>query len=214
MLSDSIGGTCRPSAALISSSVVLRCPAGTPGIAKEAPDTPDIVLTRHIFPFDGGEGQFVARLRKNGESNGKGACFASAPKATPQTNLFLDFLKHNFALEIPTERIVSVGEKVYITTDCPSICAVRNGVFAGEARQGRFEPSHALYSAYGKSSLLRVDLNEDSEELARYLHGDEIPCDTSKGFAAVLVDGIPLSFGKVSDGKLKNHYPKGLRRLA
>ena len=33
------------------------------------------------------------------------------------------------------------------------------------------------------------------------------------GACAVLVDGFPLGGGKVSGGRIKNHYPKGLRNL-
>ena len=33
------------------------------------------------------------------------------------------------------------------------------------------------------------------------------------GAPAVLVDGFPLGGGKVSGGRIKNHYPKGLRNL-
>ena len=33
------------------------------------------------------------------------------------------------------------------------------------------------------------------------------------GWCAVLVDGFPLGGGKASGGRIKNHYPKGLRSL-
>ena len=40
----------------------------------------------------------------------------------------------------------------------------------------------------------------------------EVPSDI-KGYCAVCVNGITLGFGKASNGRLKNKYPKGLRTL-
>ena len=46
------------------------------------------------------------------------------------------------------------------------------------------------------------------------LRGEEIPAQTAApGWCAVLVDGLPLGGGKVSGGRVKNHYPKALRNL-
>ena len=49
---------------------------------------------------------------------------------------------------------------------------------------------------------------------AAWLRGEEIEAKTAEnGWCAVLVDGFPLGGGKVSGGRVKNHYPKGLRNL-
>ena len=46
------------------------------------------------------------------------------------------------------------------------------------------------------------------------IEGEEIVAATAQnGWCAVLVDGFPLGGGKVSGGRIKNHYPKGLRNL-
>ena len=49
------------------------------------------------------------------------------------------------------------------------------------------------------------------EEAMRYLRGEELASEGDNGFAAVLHHGIALGGGKRSGGRLKNHYPKGLR---
>ena len=52
----------------------------------------------------------------------------------------------------------------------------------------------------------------DDARTAAWLRGEEIPAHTAgPGFCAVLVDGCPLGGGKVSGGRVKNRYPKGLR---
>ena len=50
-------------------------------------------------------------------------------------------------------------------------------------------------------------------DAAAYVRGESIPADgLSKGWVLLTYDGVSLGFGKVSDGIIKNHYPKGLRR--
>ena len=47
-----------------------------------------------------------------------------------------------------------------------------------------------------------------------WLRGEEIEARTAhSGWCCVTVDGMPLSGGKVSGGKVKNHLPKALRNL-
>ena len=59
-----------------------------------------------------------------------------------------------------------------------------------------------------------LSLGAASEELAAFLHGEEIAADSSlKGYAAVACEGAVTGFGKCSGGRLKNRYPKGLRTL-
>lgn len=79
--------------------------------------------------------------------------------------------------------------------------------------KNRFSPSHGLYVASVPDmhkNLLDLDCN--SEEIRRFLHGEVIGCEFS-GYTAVAVNGIIVGFGKASNGQLKNHYPKGLRTL-
>ena len=58
---------------------------------------------------------------------------------------------------------------------------------------------------------MKIELRADSEEIKRYLHGEEIHADCENGWAVVTVDGCAVGGAKVSGGKAKNHYPKGLR---
>jgi NOL1/NOP2/fmu family ribosome biogenesis protein len=57
-----------------------------------------------------------------------------------------------------------------------------------------------------------VELSADCPEIKAYLHGEEIAVPSAiKGYCAVCVNGMTLGFGKASNGRLKNKYPKGLR---
>ncbi|NLG92109.1 MAG: hypothetical protein GX485_00825, partial [Clostridiales bacterium] len=57
-----------------------------------------------------------------------------------------------------------------------------------------------------------INFPHDSAEIYAFLRGEEIAVDASrKGYTGVAVDGVLTGFGKCSNGRLKNHYPKGLR---
>ena len=57
----------------------------------------------------------------------------------------------------------------------------------------------------------KIDLDESSEVIQKYLRGEEFDTDCENGWAVVTVKGCTLGGVKVVSGKAKNHYPKGLR---
>ena len=82
------------------------------------------------------------------------------------------------------------------------------------SRQGRgkppvFTPDHAWAVAACPPDFPRVALSPDQARL--YLAGQTLPAE-GKGWVLACFADIPLGWGKVSDGVMKNHYPKGLRR--
>ena len=81
----------------------------------------------------------------------------------------------------------------------------------GTAKKGRFEPAHAL-ALWLQGCRCTQDYTADSKEIAAYLHGDVVQ-SAQKGWCLVTVDGYSLGWGKGDGTVLKNHYPKGLRRL-
>ena len=60
----------------------------------------------------------------------------------------------------------------------------------------------------------REELALADPRVVEYLLGREIAAATAAdGWCCVTVDGFPLGGGKVSAGRVKNHYPKALRLL-
>ena len=89
--------------------------------------------------------------------------------------------------------------------------AVTAGLSLGEVKKGRFEPGHGLALWLGNRGPA-VNFTADSQEVKAYMHGETVAAD-HKGWCVFCVDGFGLGWAK-GDGKiLKNHYPKGLRRL-
>ena len=91
---------------------------------------------------------------------------------------------------------------------------LRAGVFVGSVQKGRFVPEHHLFTAFGAQCANREELTLADPRCVEYLSGREVEARTAAdGWCCVTVDGWPLGGGKVSGGRVKNHYPKALRLL-
>jgi 16S rRNA C967 or C1407 C5-methylase (RsmB/RsmF family)/NOL1/NOP2/fmu family ribosome biogenesis protein len=173
---------------------------------------------RRIWPADGGEGHFMARLKKAGEIS-SASSFGSEKKTEKQhqSTLWQEFARQYFP-GLAGKPTLELKEMTLLP---PELALPRNhlhilraGVLAGSTARGRFEPAHALFMAYGAQCTNRERLLRQDPRTAAWLRGEEIPADTAQnGWCSVLVDGLPMGFGKASGGKIKNHYPKALRNL-
>lgn len=195
--------------------VDLQClPFGSPGEPARSPDAPfDAARTRRIYPCHGGEGHFMALLRKKAEAGG-GAAPKPAAHAVPPAPC-AEFLCRYFPVLAGTQAILA-GDTVYLLPHgLPAwgrLRLMRAGVEAGKLIKGRFEPAHGLFMAFGTACRNAERLALDDPRTAAWLRGEEISAATAgNGYCAVLVDGFPLGGGKVSGGRVKNRYPRGLR---
>lgn len=185
----------------------------------------NIPETRRILWQDGGEGHFVAKLQKSGNSPRRGipnlaASFNKKQKkggkpTPPPTEILEDFLKEQ-GITLPEGHVICKNDKFYLSP-LPSIPVelgvIRSGVLLGEAEKGRFTPAHAMFATPYIDIPNKIDLQLSDPRLPKFLHGEEIEAEGKKGFQRVTVEGIPLGFGKLSANRLKNYYPKGLRTL-
>ena len=197
------------------------CGFGRPGEANRAPDYPDFRAgyTRRIWPADGGQGHFMARLQKAADADAPTPPKGKPPKALKAPAEWLDFAKTYFPA-LASRPLAGAGEWLLLpapgseTLNTAKLRVVRGGVLAGSVLKKRFQPAHALFMAYGAQCTNREELTLTDPRTAAWLRGEEIDAATAQnGWCAVLVDGFPLGGGKVSGGRIKNHYPKGLRNL-
>ena len=105
------------------------------------------------------------------------------------------------------------GNPVYFTPDfdVPEKTAFSCGIRIGEIRKNYILPHHQFFMALGDNFKRKIDLSVDSAELSKYLHGEEFDTNCPNGWAVVTVNGCAVGGVKVSNGRAKNHYPKGLR---
>ena len=166
----------------------------------------------HIWPHrTRGEGHFIASLRKkNGDYRSLSPMIFPLPtKEDMETTV--DFLKNNvMTSEKPNAlfmgRTVMAPEK---TPPLHGIKVIRAGLHLGERRGRLFIPDHALAMALPCMRTVQLSM----ESALSYLHGDALPAPTDfRGWCALTYQGLQLGWGKASDGQIKNHYPKGLRK--
>ena len=171
---------------------------------------------RRFYPHrTPGEGQFVALLQRSDPDILPTILYkdASKPLNREQEKVMRAFLNDNLdglpelCIRAEGERIVAVAASMPV----PPRSVFSAGVLIGEIKKGNFFPHHQLFSAYGKYFKRKVDLKKNDRRVEQYLHGEEIDTDEKNGWCALLYEGIPLGGGKISGGKVKNHYPKGLR---
>ena len=171
-----------------------------------------------VYPADGGEGHFAAKMRKKGDlmPTHTDVCVISSK----QRDLALSFYDELFSGRPFGDNIEVVGDKVMLLPKegfpaMHGLGIIRAGLMLGEIKKNRIEPHHSLFMASKKDQLKSfIDLSLDDERIIKFLKGEEIAIDDSlKGYTAVFVEGIALGFGKAVNGVLKNKYPKGLRMM-
>ena len=176
----------------------------------------DMSHCRRFYPhLSRGEGQFVALLQRRTDADVTPATGQKTPSplAKKDEATVRAFLAD--VLEVPvTGELVLLRDTVYLAPDfpIPSRGIFAAGVAVGTLQKGRVVPHPQLFSAYGMAFKRRLNLTAEDPRIAAYLRGEEIECDTAlSGYTAVMYEGVTLGGGKASSGRLKNHYPKGLR---
>ena len=168
--------------------------------------------THRIFPMDGGEGHFVAAMRRRSEN----PCRVRPYKISQKTDRAAEGLFRSVFQCECFGSIEPIRENFTILPpELPELSGLeilRAGVLLGTRRGERVEPAHALFMAARPEELQNVvSLRHDTPEIYAFLRGEEIEADQCSGYAGISVDGVLTGFGKISSGRLKNHYPKGLR---
>ena len=178
----------------------------------------ELKLTRRCYPHvTNGEGQFIALLKMSENAPNMSTKVSKQAEKMPskEEKAAVDAFFRDALVRVPEGRIVRHGESlVLISHGCrlPERSLFMGGVLLGEVRRGILHPSHQLFSALGELFRTRVELGEDRERLERYLLGEEIAAaEGESGWCVVTVFGASLGGGKISSGRMKNHYPKGLR---
>ena len=176
-----------------------------------------ITYARRIFPSDGGEGHFVARMRRDGAAK-PDAEECNLPAAVSDSAPLNELLESCFT-EPLRGYILTQGDSIYLLPCTAELLSglpvIRAGVLLGTIEKKRIEPHHALFMATAPSVCRsRLELDADSPLLDRFLHGEQLEVsDELRGYTVVTCSGVSVGFGKASGGALKNRYPKGLRLL-
>lgn len=185
------------------------------GIQFDGAHSMELKKCRRFYPHKAeGEGQFIALMTKKTGNGGEILYKDNAKQPSrDEMKIIEDFFRDNL-ISRPDGKVMKHGENlVLISHGCPippkSVFSA--GVLIGEIRGKNLFPSHQFFSAYGTLFKRKQKLDEKSAE--RYLAGEEIDATdfSDSGLCSLIYGGSALGGGKASGGKIKNHYPKGLR---
>lgn len=174
------------------------------------PDTGiDVSKVRRIFPMDGGEGHFIAKMKKKGEGERRHLKEVKQSKTDPLAEAF--FKGH---LKEGDSCVMQQGTKVYARMQpfvvLDGLQVIRQGVLCGEIVKKRFEPHQHFYTAGIHQAKLSHVYEMSLSECEQFLKGYPLAASL-RGFVCLCYQGFPLGFGKGDGSWIKNRYPKGLR---
>lgn len=175
-----------------------------------------------------GEGQFMALFQKNGMPETAAAKLPSvktrkAKSKKEQTGTrdltadekkaFEEFAQH-MTLDMRGKKIEVRRESVYLVPDempdFRSVRTIRRGLYLGELRKNRFEPSQSLAFALSAKTFDNIcELKGDSDAAERYFRGETISDKSGEGsskngWILITYGGFSLGFGKKNGGLIKN----------
>ena len=169
-----------------------------------------------------GEGHFLALLQKKGQKAAvkEEVTDRSAGNKKINSPEMQEFFQ-DITMPINWNRVEIRKEQAYYvpeeTKGRTGLTFLRNGLYLGEIRKGRFEPSQSLAMALKKEEYASVvDLEASDERVMKYLKGEtlevgDLHSTREKGWQLVCVNGYPLGWGKLVNGTLKNKYHTGWR---
>ncbi len=158
-----------------------------------------------------GEGHFLALLKKSGEKA------EPKPEAFPPPNKkklkdFYDFCSEylNISMEGCFEIHGTSLFKIPANIDFKGIRLQRSGLYLGELKKNRFEPSQAFAMTLKPEDVKNViSFSVGSREVIRYLKGESFEVEANDGWNLICIDKYPLGWGKIIKGRMKNKYLQG-----
>lgn len=178
----------------------------------------DMSACKRFYPHKfNGEGQFVSLLQKEDDNFVQHRRLKAVDELkTSEKALFIKFLKDNLKEDcinfIMENSCVRAGT-IYFCPNKHIIFDDKNvlsfGVKLGNIEKNRFEPVHNFWTAFGLCFKRIVEI--EKPDVDRYFSGNTLNSNEDNGWCSVAYHNLPLGGGKIVDGVVKNHYPKGLR---
>ncbi len=196
-----------------------------PGFLSGRPDwgndgIEEMKYTKHLFPHRiKGEGHFAALFRKADHGTGFSTSEREILRGDKLTEDILEFLKE-FNFPIDEKRLYLKQNRLSLlpkdeNPKTRGLRVLRYGLFMGEQKKGRFDPSQALAMTLRPEDYKNsLNLSVEDDRVVRYLRGETLEYEKNElkdGRVMIFVEGMPLGFGKAKDGRIKNKYLPGWR---
>ena len=167
--------------------------------------------TIKLSPLNNTEGQFICLMYK--ENNDVNELKFKYLKAIKE-KLADEFIKDN--LNIDNYYLYKNNEHYYLSLS-PLIYmkdhVLRYGIYIGDIENKRFIPAHNLYRSNSLRDKFKYIYDLNDVEYDKFISGNELDVKLSNNYYLITYKGYSLGYGKCANNKLKNKYPKGLRRM-
>ena len=176
-----------------------------------------LIYEKRVWPHrEPGEGHYMAIFRKAG----------SDPLAPLEERYGTMISGPERPLRLEDYKTQTIKDQFYlvpkILPELRGLRCLRAGIQSETNMKNRTEPAHALSHVLNPSytselqpfELLRCNYPATDPRVDQYLHGMQITAPEGfdgKGWCIVCADGAALGLGKLVNGQVKNHFPKGLR---
>ncbi len=150
--------------------------------------------TIHLFSSRfTGEGHYIAKIKKPGENK--------------KTSLIKEKYEKSILSKGGNKEIM-VFDRCLLPKDL-SKYAIREGLFLGTKIKDKFIPSHAYAkSLFNDENMFEVSL----EDASKIIKGEEINVNKNDGYYYPSYLGLSIGVLHYVNGRIKNLYPKGLRK--
>ncbi len=166
-----------------------------------------------------GEGHYLALLQK-GEKKEENRPLKKQKRGKKVPTELEEFFR-DVSWEMDWSRLEIHGERVYYMPeglpDVKGIRFLRTGLYLGDVKKNRFEPTQAFAMCLKKEEYAHtISLPVDDDRVIKYLKGETLEVDDlvspkEKGWQLICIEDYPLGWGKLSNGTLKNKYLPGWR---
>lgn len=182
------------------------------GFEKGFVEENNIKNCRRLLPYKiKGEGHFLALLHNKSYIDKKKNIKVFKKVKDERFKYFEEFKDINLNCNFEGEFCI-INDFLYLLPelmpDLSGIRILRSGWLLGEFKKNRFEPSQALAMGLLKQECKNIiDFKLNDINVLKYLKGETIDGDfEGSGYRLINVDGFPLGWAKVQNGRLKNKY--------
>lgn len=196
----------------------IDCEFGRPALDLSNELDIDTQKARRILPMDGGEGHFIAKLRKTDSPASIYKPYNYKSSKNKENKFGCEYFSSIFNCQIYGKVERFADDLIILPENLPDVSGLgvlRAGVKLCTYKKSVVQPAHALFMAAKADEIYnKVNFSSNSDEIFKYLKGEELTISSSfRGYVAVCADEVVTGYAKAVSGKLKNKYPKGLRNI-
>lgn len=178
-----------------------------------------------VYSEEKSGGKKKKQKKGKGKAVGKDAGGRSQAGFSKEEKEVLEAFLTEQGIEMELSQLECRNGNVYRKTDLPAgivgLHFLRNGLYLGECKKGRFEPSQPFALSLSEKKVAHsFRMKGDDPRLEQFLRGETLILSEEEvkeqklpgGWILVTADGFALGWGKLAGTILKNKYPAGWRK--